>query len=1083
MKKALFFLILCTLFGGTLLADTPISGDIGDGQIWNLAGSPYILSGDVRLGFWRTLSIEAGVQVKFNQGASLTLGSYGGGGQIIAEGTNGAPIIFTANSTDPSPGFWNRIYFTNWNSDSVFEHCVFEYGGSTQGMITLDGGSPHFNNCVFTNSANYAIFDQNQNAKNLYISNCEFSDNLKTMSLYVDNVSCLGSGNIYTNNSDDRIHCPGGPVQRTSTWTAQTTPILFLADLNGGSQSPILTMPNGSILEFVQGARIFLNGGLVIKATGTTFRGEQSNRGHWKGFYFNWDAGNSILSGCLIRDAGYDNSPALNFTNPTSTVTGCTITSCSGTGIFTTYNCEQNISANIINGCGSYPLSILAEYVRLLGEANDFSGNDVDMVEVRSSTVVSSGVWRNPGVPYYFGSNVDIAYSSPFPHIKIMPGTVVKLGQGASIIIGSVYGHAQGSLEAEGVTFTRVSESALPGGLLFNHYVVDSQCLFTNCVFEYLNYSGYDAAILVKGNGPSFNNCIFRNNPGSAIREDAGGRFKVTNSSFENNGAYPMTLYSTNFDAVEGTGCSYSGNNPNRIRLTGGTLSEAKTYVWSNPGVALEITGDIKVAGAGGSTAILKLNSGLVLLFSPNTRLTIGDHYGSPAGIQADGASFSSLSGAANGWNGLELMPSSVQGSYLRNCLLEYAGGNGNIYLYRSQASYIDGCVIRYGAKGIFMTDGTSTPISKCYIYGNELGIYCNGNANPVIGGPEVGDGNSIYGNTSFGVINDSGLIIDARNNWWGFSSGPYHSTNPNGEGNAVSNNILFDPWRSSDIGDAPAGFNLISPANGSIVQTLTPLLDWEEAIDPTPGDLVVYTLEMALNASFNQGLHTWNGLNQSFFQVPAYVLSDDTRYFWRVKATDLDDQTTSCLQSHFWFDVAVPEAPLPFGLISPANNETVLLTSNKLLWQPSFDPDPEDYVSYTVYWDLSAGFENPGSRTTSACYAWTDFCAPGNLYYWRVKAFDSTGLETFSPIGRFWVHPDAKPRPPVDFTLTPLGFDLLVSWDEVPGADYYDLYYSPEPYSGFNLLQANLDQTWFLHPGGAMDKHGFYYVTAHDVR
>ena len=55
---------------------------------------------------------------------------------------------------------------------------------------------------------------------------------------------------------------------------------------------------------------------------------------------------------------------------------------------------------------------------------------------------------------------------------------------------------------------------------------------------------------------------------------------------------------------------------------------------------------------------------------------------------------------------------------------------------------------------------------------------------------------NKIVGNTDFGVVNDGGGTVDARYNWWGHASGPYHPiANPGGTGNAVSNNVNFVPW------------------------------------------------------------------------------------------------------------------------------------------------------------------------------------------------------------------------------------------------------------------------------------------------
>ena len=56
---------------------------------------------------------------------------------------------------------------------------------------------------------------------------------------------------------------------------------------------------------------------------------------------------------------------------------------------------------------------------------------------------------------------------------------------------------------------------------------------------------------------------------------------------------------------------------------------------------------------------------------------------------------------------------------------------------------------------------------------------------------------NNIVRTAGLGVNNlYSGLTVDATNNWWGDESGPYHgSGNPEGDGSAVSDYVLFDPW------------------------------------------------------------------------------------------------------------------------------------------------------------------------------------------------------------------------------------------------------------------------------------------------
>jgi hypothetical protein len=60
---------------------------------------------------------------------------------------------------------------------------------------------------------------------------------------------------------------------------------------------------------------------------------------------------------------------------------------------------------------------------------------------------------------------------------------------------------------------------------------------------------------------------------------------------------------------------------------------------------------------------------------------------------------------------------------------------------------------------------------------------------------------NSFVSNTLLGVLKTDGPSLDARYNWWGHPSGPYHATrNPDGLGNGVGqyDNVLFDPWLTS---------------------------------------------------------------------------------------------------------------------------------------------------------------------------------------------------------------------------------------------------------------------------------------------
>lgn len=78
-------------------------------------------------------------------------------------------------------------------------------------------------------------------------------------------------------------------------------------------------------------------------------------------------------------------------------------------------------------------------------------------------------------------------------------------------------------------------------------------------------------------------------------------------------------------------------------------------------------------------------------------------------------------------------------------------------------------------------------------IYQNEKGIFISQYASS-----NSLHYNNIFNNSEYGVSiafyrNDP---VDASHNWWGDETGPYHpGENPNGNGNTVSNHIVFSPW------------------------------------------------------------------------------------------------------------------------------------------------------------------------------------------------------------------------------------------------------------------------------------------------
>lgn len=104
-----------TTVPGTILTDTT----------WTAAGNPYLVGSDVLVAPGATLTIQAGVQVRFNGNYALSVQ-----GAMKAIGTAEQPVLFRSNQPIPAPGDWSVLDFRAESRGSRLEHVVLEYGGN-----------------------------------------------------------------------------------------------------------------------------------------------------------------------------------------------------------------------------------------------------------------------------------------------------------------------------------------------------------------------------------------------------------------------------------------------------------------------------------------------------------------------------------------------------------------------------------------------------------------------------------------------------------------------------------------------------------------------------------------------------------------------------------------------------------------------------------------------------------------------------------------------------------------------------------------------------------------------------------------
>lgn len=133
-------------------AQTNISGLISSDMNWSIAGSPYIVVGNTLLSSGYTITIDPGVEVKFNSNTTIQID-----GGLIAIGTAQNRIRFTSNQINPAPGDWGEIHYTNTSSGDM-RYCDVLYGGNGTGSIHIDNSSPYFNHCKISYSSSDGVY-------------------------------------------------------------------------------------------------------------------------------------------------------------------------------------------------------------------------------------------------------------------------------------------------------------------------------------------------------------------------------------------------------------------------------------------------------------------------------------------------------------------------------------------------------------------------------------------------------------------------------------------------------------------------------------------------------------------------------------------------------------------------------------------------------------------------------------------------------------------------------------------------------------------------------------------------------------
>ncbi len=205
---------------------------IWDGEIFDtlkvtfpqaITSKTYVAIYDFTVNSGKTLVIEPGVKIKFQQIPANDWQSLQVNGTLIAEGTSANPIIFTSwrdstvggkttAVTDfgvPAPGDWHYIWFRNGSGASRIRYCEFKFGGRS-GIEAAVRFEDNVSPIVFSNnlirkslSAGIFILYSNLTIDSTTVDSCSsygiriYQDSRAGLSLRHSKVNYNGSYGLY----------------------------------------------------------------------------------------------------------------------------------------------------------------------------------------------------------------------------------------------------------------------------------------------------------------------------------------------------------------------------------------------------------------------------------------------------------------------------------------------------------------------------------------------------------------------------------------------------------------------------------------------------------------------------------------------------------------------------------------------------------------------------------------------------------------------------------------------------------------------------------------------------------------------
>jgi hypothetical protein len=738
MKKYILLLLGVILFTFGSYAQTNLSSHFSVNTTLTVANSPYLVTTSLNVNAGVTLTVEDGVEIRFNSGVYLQVF-----GTLNAKGTK-----FTANGST-AKGFWDGIYVSDeYNAatgDVTLDGCTVEYASNLyarKGQLTLK-------NSTINNFSAYGV--QISSLGTLNIDNTTIKNTNYPIYFYGQGKIVAGANVVLTGNAYDTVYLNFTDI--TGAFYMPKLGIPYRCNYMRVTDTGSLLISPGAVLYFVN-CELTIQG--KIKAIGTIadpiIFTQHPGASYWLGVNISASA---VDTACIFKYVNFSNATynyepyvAMEIGDASPTFENCKFTGnarnviISGISkpIFT--NCNFEASTILSGECWNFAMDMNANPV-LTNDSIKFNANEIRAIKIRSSTVIDKGHLKklsfknldNPTYCLYDQTTVHDTAS-----LVIDPGIVIKCRNYASYILANGTFTGIGTV-AEPIIYTHIADdnfgnpkdSQNDGQQSIGNSNSGRLMLYGTKTSTLENwkiyYGGYDsnnwAVYVAKGN--IVKNCEIKNSYRGIYFSD---NAQVLNNSFLNINYYPVgryvnqgnpvllanTVSNVGTIGILITGIAADSPTLKPMDFAGFTnvayMADAEQTIAAgnvltiDPGVVIKCKEYGKFTVNGAIKAIGKKDNKIIFT-SLNDDSASGDTNNNGTGSTPGNADWAGLD-----FNGT----ASDVDNTLKNCEIRYCG---QYYYYRSAAIQITDCKVAMDSVMVNFTNVSA------------LGIF--GNANPVI--------------------------------------------------------------------------------------------------------------------------------------------------------------------------------------------------------------------------------------------------------------------------------------------------------------------------------------------------------------